>query len=252
MKKHGLQVLLSAAIVAGAARAAHAGTAVAASTQSVLKSHMQELYSAPMIPLWLCSLVLLTLIFERFAALRARRILDPGMIDEISELVGELRVEDAQERAGESGTLVGQAWKQGLHEFLLGGVKMEEALTNSCALALKPLKRNLQGIRTISVISPLLGLLGTVIGMVMVFDQVRLSLNPDKQLLSEGIMVALFTTVFGIIIAIPGIVCANYFSSRIAAFAETAEADIDRVRYKHAHALALRNGTVPKTAEDGA
>ncbi|NQT93564.1 MAG: MotA/TolQ/ExbB proton channel family protein [Lentisphaerae bacterium] len=242
MKTSRLQVGMFAAIAMATTTAARAGTA-AASTQNVLESHMRELYSAPMIPLWLCSLVLLTLILERFAALRARRILDPGMVDEISDLVGDLRVKDAQERAGQSKTMVGQAWKQGLHEFLLGGVKMEETLTNACALAFKPLKRNLQGIRTISVISPLLGLLGTVIGMVMVFDQVRLSLNPDKQLLSEGIMVALFTTVFGIVIAIPGIVCANFFSSRIAGFAESAEADIDRVRYRHAHALALRDGT---------
>lgn len=246
MKSTRLQAGVFAAIAIATSTAARAATAVTDASQNVLESHMKELYSAPMIPLWLCSVVLLTLIFERISALRARRILDPGMVDEISDMVGELRVEDAQARAGQSNTLVGQAWKQGLHEFLLGGVKMDEALTNACALTFKPLKRNLQGIRTISVISPLLGLLGTVIGMVMVFDQVRLSLNPDKQLLSEGIMVALFTTVFGIIIAIPGIVSANFFSSRIAGFAENVEADIDRVRYRHAHALALRDGTAPE------
>ena len=206
--------------------------------RSVLTSHLAELYSIPMIPLWLCSLVMLTLIFERFRALRAGKILDPQLSQSVVKLAADDNLQQAHEEASQSKTLVGQAWAQGLHEFLLGGVSLEEALTNSTVLAFKPLKRNLQGISTISVIAPLLGLLGTVIGMVLVFDEISVAQNPDKQKMAEGIMVALFTTVLGITIAVPGIVLGRYFASRLVAYAEVVEADIDRIRYRYAHALA--------------
>ncbi|MDA0840664.1 MAG: MotA/TolQ/ExbB proton channel family protein [Planctomycetota bacterium] len=204
----------------------------------VLTSNIEELYSLPMLPLWLCSLALLTLIFERFNALKASKVLDSSLAETLTKLAGEQKMEDAETASSKSDTMVGKAWSKGLHEFLLGGVDLEEALTNATALAFKPLSRNLQGITTISVISPLLGLLGTVIGMVMVFDQISVSLDPDKQLMAKGIMTALFTTIFGIMIAVPGIVCGRYFDSCIRRYAEFAEASIDEIRYAYLHAEA--------------
>jgi hypothetical protein len=146
----------------------------------VLTSHVEELHSIPMIPLWFCSVVMLTLIFDRFMALRARRVLDPALGRRVVELAGALRIREAREEARKSNTVVGRAWAQGLHEFLLGDVRIEEALTNATALAMKPLKRNLQGIATIAVIAPLLGLLGTVVGMVMVFDEIQRRPEPRQ------------------------------------------------------------------------
>ena len=197
---------------------------------------MAELYSIPMIPLWVCSVVMLALIFERFCSLRCGRIMDPKLAKQMITHAEKGDLQSAQDDASKSKTLVGKAWAQGLQEFHLGGVSLEEALTNATVLAFKPLKRNLQGINTIAVIAPLLGLLGTVIGMVLVFDEISVAQNPDKQKMAEGIMVALFTTVFGITIAVPGIVLGRFFHSRIVAFADNVEADIDRIRFGHAHA----------------
>ncbi len=205
---------------------------------SILSSHIEELYAVPMMPLWLCSFILLMLIFERAIALRASKTLDSKLVDEVLGHVGKLDVEAAHKTCEASRSVVGRAWAQGLHEFILGGVALEETLTNASSLALKPLKRNVQGITTISAIAPLLGLLGTVVGMVLVFDEIRISLNPDKQKMAEGIMIALFTTIFGIAIAIPGLIAGRYFTARIQRFAEIIEADIDRVRYRYLHAKA--------------
>ena len=202
---------------------------------NVLQSHLSELYTLPMIPLWICSIVLVMLIFERFRALRAARILDPALSLECAKLAGERDFESAQAACERSASLTGRAWAQGFQEFSLGDIALEDSLTNSTALAFRPLKKNISGISTIAVIAPLLGLLGTVAGMVLVFDELSISASPDKQAMSEGIMVALFTTVFGMLIAIPGIVAGRYFNGRVRSFAETVEADIERIRYQHLH-----------------
>lgn len=210
---------------------------------NVLQSHLSELYTLPMIPLWICSLVLVMLIFERFRALRAARILDPALSVECAKLVGERNFDEARVACEKSDTVTGRAWAQGFQEHSLGDIALEDALTNSTALAFRPLKRNISGISTIAVIAPLLGLLGTVAGMVLVFDELSISANPDKQAMSEGIMVALFTTVFGMLIAIPGIVAGRYFSGRVRSYAETVEADIERVRYQHLHSKSRKDTT---------
>lgn len=208
----------------------------AADNASVLSSHVEELYAVPMMPLWACSLVLAILIFERALALREANVLDGSLTQTVIDQAGKLDFESAQKHCEQSNTTVGRAWAQGLREFNLGGVALEETLTQASLLALKPLKRNIQAIGTIAAIAPLLGLLGTVVGMVLVFDEIRVSLNPDKQKMAEGIMIALFTTVFGIVIAIPGIIARRAFLSRVQRFSESIESDIDRVRYGYLHA----------------
>ena len=221
--------------------------------RGILTSHLSELYAWPMLPLWACSIVLIALVFERFGKLKATNILDHTLADEVAGLMAKLDVDGAYERAKKSDTVVGRAWAQGLHEFQLGGVPLGEALTNASVLAFKPLKRNLQAINTIAVIAPLIGLLGTVVGMVMVFDEISVAVSPDKQAMAEGIMVSLFTTVFGMIVAIPGIVAGRYFKARIVTFADGVEADIDRVRYRYAHASATKKAEddrIPPDFED--
>jgi len=210
---------------------------------NVLQSHIKELYTLPMIPLWICSIILIMLIFERFRALRAGSILSPALAVECTKLAASGDIAAAQEKCEKSGTLVGNAWAQGFQEFSLGDIALEDSLTNATALAFRPLRKNISAISTIAVIAPLLGLLGTVAGMVMVFDELSISATPDKQAMSEGIMVALFTTVFGMIIAIPGIVAGRFFISRTRSFAETVEADIEKIRYQHLHARAQRGNS---------
>ena len=218
------------------------GALAGGAAQTGARSKIMELFTIPMIPLWLCSIVLVALIFERAKALKAANVIDPDMVESVTDLVGKLRIDKAQKAAEDSGTVVGDAWSQGFKEFQLGGVPIQEALTNATALAFKPLKRNLQIMGTIAGIAPLLGLLGTIIGMIMVFDQISVAGGADKSKLAEGIMVALFTTAFGLIVAIPGIVFNRYFGSRVQGFAEKVEGDINRIKYRYSHARSKRGG----------
>ena len=128
---------------------------------------------------------------------------------------------------------------------------MAEALTNSSLLAFKPLKRNLQAISTSAAISPLLGLLGTVIGMIIAFAQIAATGGADKSKLADGIALALFTTAGGLIVAIPAIVSGRYFSGKLTGYAEQVEAAIDQVNYRYNHARARPDETPGKDVAGG-
>ncbi|NRA38653.1 MAG: MotA/TolQ/ExbB proton channel family protein [Planctomycetes bacterium] len=191
------------------------------------------IFGAGMWPIWLCSLVLIALIFERIKGLKREKIIDRSMIDAFTDHVARHEMDDAQALAQDSDTVVGKAWSQAVDEFNIGGVSVQDALTNKTVLAFKPLKRNLQAIATLGVISPLLGLLGTVSGMILVFQQISATGGADKSELAMGIGLALFTTAGGLIVSIPAIISGRFFNSRLIGYGEEIEDDIHRVSYRY-------------------
>ena len=207
-----------------------------------------QIFGPGMWPLWACSIALVALILERRKALKPHKIIDPAMIDRVADLVGELKLDDAQKLAADSPTVVGRAWGQALHEFSLGGTNLVETMTNSTVLAFKPLKRHLLALATLGVVSPLLGLLGTVLGMIIVFHQIAATGGADKAKLAGGIGLALFTTAGGLIVAIPAILSNRYFTSRLTSIAEQAEEGISRINYRYSHAVAVGQKTAATAA----
>jgi len=203
------------------------------------------LFHWPMLPLWLISVVLVALLFERLRALREGRIIDQTMIDDVTACMGDGDVAGARERAEASDTVLGKAWAQALHEFELGGVGLSDALMDATLLAFKPLKRNLTAITTVGVISPLFGLFATVIGIIISFGQMGAEGGADKAELAKAIGIALFGTAGGILLAIPAIVMGRWFHSRVVGFAERAEAAIHRLNYVFARS---KEGTVAAPA----
>lgn len=199
---------------------------------------IETIFSPGMWPIWICSIALVALLLERRRALRPSRITDPRMVDRVAELIGERKLAEAQQAAAESDTVLGRAWAQGLHEFELGGTSLAETLTASTAVAFAPLKRNLGGLATLGVISPLFGLLGTIVGMIIIFTQIAATGGADKAQLAGGIGLALFTTAGGLIVAIPAILGNRYFTGRLGAHVERAEEAINRINYRYSHAVA--------------
>lgn len=188
-----------------------------------------QIFSVGMLPLWLCSLVLLTIIIERVRSLRQKYILDPTLTEEIKSLIREGKIKEAHDRAKKSETIIGQAYERGFEDFSLDGGGLRECLTSAAILSFKPLKRNIGIINTIGVISPLLGLLGTVVGMIITFSQIASSGGAGKAELAGGISLAMFTTAGGLIVAIPAIIAGRFFASKLESFAEIAEYDIEHI-----------------------
>lgn len=209
---------------------------------------LDQVFGPGMWPIWICSILLVAFTLERRNALKPAKILDEAMVERVTQFVGELRLKEAEEDARRSPTVLGQAWAQALHEFSLGGIPLLEALTNSTLLAFKPLKKNLQAISTLAVLSPLLGLYGTVLGMVITFGQIAAVGGADKSKLASGIALALYTTVGGLTVAMPAIVIGRYFSSRLTALAEQAEAAIHRLNYRYHHAMAHPTSIAPESS----
>ena len=191
------------------------------------------IFGIGMWPIWICSFLLVALIFERIKGLKREKVIDRAMIDSFTDYISRHEIDKALSVAKESDTVVGRAWSQALEEFKLGGVSIQEALTNKSLLAFKPLKRNLQAIATLGVISPLFGLLGTISGMILTFQQISATGGADKSELAMGIGLALFTTAGGLIVAIPAIVSGRFFNSRLISYAEEIEDDIHRVTYRY-------------------
>ncbi len=190
-----------------------------------------QLFGVGMWPLWILSVVLVTLVFERKRSLRRETIIDDTVLDKCIEALGESDVDGAIEIAAASPARLCTAWAQGLMAFKRKREPIASALTTTSTLALKPLRRNVMAITTIGVVAPLLGLLGTVIGMIMTFGQIEATGGADKAALAGGISVALFTTAGGLVVAIPAIVAGRYFNNRIVNYAEEIELAINRADY---------------------
>lgn len=198
-------------------------------------------------PLWLCSVVLTAMVIDRARHLKASRILDPEMMAEVIDHLSRRDVAAAQQRAATSNSVIARAWEEALSEFSLGGISLMETLTQASVLALKPLKRNLQAISTIAAIAPLLGLLGTIVGIILAFSRIADTGGANKSQLAGAISLALFTTAGGILVAIPAIIAGRYFSAKLVTFAEQVEISINRAHQSYQHALA-RASTEPGAA----
>lgn len=168
-----------------------------------------------MIPLFLASIIALAVVIERAFFLRRRRILPPDLIQVVNS------IESAEELEK---VMVGFSRHQGPFLNILNTVlenrersrdEIKEVLTDRGRQEARLLERGLVILETIAGIAPLLGLLGTVLGMIKVFQVISEQGLGQTQSLSGGISEALLTTVIGLSIAIPTLVAYNYFSHKV-------------------------------------
>ena len=186
----------------------------------------------PIWPLLACSVLALALIFERFVALQRKRVAPPRLLDEaISVSSRGVPAPDVVDQLAQSSAL-GQVLAAGLRELAAHPSSDEAALRaalegagRSAALSLE---KYLNALATIASAAPLLGLFGTVIGMIEIFgsqggSQAVASGAGNPAQLAHGISVALYNTAFGLIIAIPALIFWRYFRSRVDAYLLTLE-----------------------------
>jgi biopolymer transport protein ExbB len=176
----------------------------------------------PIWPLLACSVVVLALIIERFMALRTDKVVPPKLLnDAIAVSMHQLPAADTVNKLEQSSAL-GRVMAAG---FRAVGSQPNAAITPREAIvdameeagrsAVHGLERFLPAIATIASAAPLLGLLGTVVGMIEIFGSQGGSANngTNPQQLAHGISVALYNTAFGLIIAIPALMFHRYFRS---------------------------------------
>jgi len=169
-----------------------------------------------MLPLLICSVLLISIVIERIWFLQKRLVSPEGLlrtfINHSKDQSITIQQQDSYVESSSLGELLVAAYRFKDKPRNIVEDKVEEASSN---VRMK-LERNLNMLGIIASISPLLGLLGTVVGMITVFANINLvdgSSNSD--LLASGISEALITTAFGLLVAVPGLIFYKYFSARV-------------------------------------
>ena len=200
----------------------------------------------PIWPLIACSILGLALVIERFVNLKTAKVAPPKLLDEAIAVSRQgLPTADVVNQL-EANSALGEVLASGMRALSSNPRCSEEELRNSMEGAGRKvtakLERYLPAIATIASAAPLLGLLGTVIGMIEIFGSQGGGVggggsNPAQ--LAQGISIALYNTAFGLIVAIPALIFWRYFRARVDDYLLKLELAADRMAR---HLLAMRNG----------
>lgn len=171
-----------------------------------------------MIPIVGCSMVLLVFVFERLVMLRRSRVIPRPFVKRFLEQLAEgaLDREKALELCEENKSPVAEVFAAAAKKWGRPAVEVEQAIIDAGERVTNGLRRYLRLFNGISTLSPLLGLLGTVTGMIAAFNVLaQASAMGRPELLAQGISEALITTAAGLMVAIPALAAYLYFVGRV-------------------------------------
>ncbi len=168
-----------------------------------------------MVPIGLCSLAGLAIVIERMVMLRRKRILDPSVVDLVEHFSESTAPETALEICRRARGPFARIVEEIIGARHLPDAQIIETLQATGRTQMGAMERGLTMLEIIGNVSPLLGLLGTVLGMVTVFSAISVEGVGNPRVLSDGISKALITTVAGLIVAIPAVALHSWLSSRV-------------------------------------
>lgn len=164
-----------------------------------------------MLPIILCSIVAFAIIAERFWSLQKKHVIPPNLVADVWVSFNDKSFDEAALVHLKQSSSLGRMLAAGLVNLQHDREIMKEAIEETGRHVVHELERFLNTLGTIASISPLLGLLGTVIGMIKVFSTITTAGVGDAGLLAGGISEALITTAAGLTVAIPSLMFYRYF-----------------------------------------
>jgi len=168
-----------------------------------------------MYPLALAYLLTAALIIERALNLRESRILNQNTVERVTDLVEAGRPERAIQACRDNPSIFTNIVVAGLEIAGKGEMRAKEAIEDAGRHETVKLKRYLNALGTIAAVAPLVGLLGTVTGMILVFRTIADTGGGQAAALSTGIFQALITTATGLSVAIPALIAHNFFQEKV-------------------------------------
>jgi len=167
-------------------------------------------------PILLCSVVALSLFLERLIRLGRVKIGGSGIVDGVSAHLKNGEDHRAYEVASQDGSPLGRILAQAMEVKDQGRETLETVLAHATETETRELSRYLQALATIGNITPLLGLLGTVLGMIKAFMVIQqMGGKVNAAVLAGGIWEAMLTTALGLAVALPTMVGHSYLSARV-------------------------------------
>ena len=170
-----------------------------------------------MIPIGVCSLAVLAVVFERVIVLRRRRVVPKGFADGLARHLGKGHREPALAYCREDGSPVARVFEAALSRMDQSPERVEKHMAAEGEQQVFLLRRRLRVLSVITAIAPLLGLVGTIFGMIRAFQTVSVSGEAlgKTELLAEGIYEAMITTAAGLLVAIPTLVLYHWLHAKV-------------------------------------
>ena len=168
-----------------------------------------------MFPILLCSIVAIAIVIERFWTLSATRISPKYVVAQVWTWLKNNQLDSTKLRELRLSSPLGQILAAGLLSSKHGRVAMIDSIEQTAAQVVHDMERYLNALGTIAAITPLLGLLGTVVGMIRVFSEIMLQGTGNANALAGGISEALITTAAGLTVAIPTYMSHRYFNRKV-------------------------------------
>jgi biopolymer transport protein ExbB len=168
-----------------------------------------------MIPILLCSVVVVAICIERLYTLNAKKISPPHLLATVWQQLKADQLDTAKLKTLKQSSPLGRILAAGLSNAYHGREVMKESIQEAASHVVHELERYLNTLGTIAAVTPLLGLLGTVMGMIKVFSEIMTQGTGNASVLAGGISEALITTAAGLSVAIPALVMHRYFVGRI-------------------------------------
>ena len=194
-----------------------------------------------MYPILLCSILALAIFLERLWALARRRVAPPRLLSEIERLLVQQRRDEAIGTCRASDSALGRILLAGLYEISAGRERMRESMRDRADQESGELERFIEALGTIASVSTLLGLLGTISGMIKIFSVISTQQMVNPPALAAGISEALITTFAGLSVAIPSLVAYKFLQARV-------DDDLRAIEHAAVRLLTLVDGS-PETRE---
>lgn len=182
-----------------------------------------------MLPIILSSIVAVGICVERYLALNPEKVAPRKLLNQVWSWMQHKQLDADKIRQLRSGSPLGQILAAGLANAKYGRDIMKENIEDVAAHVIHELERYLNALGTIAAVTPLLGLLGTVLGMIRVFSEIMVQGTGNAGVLAGGISEALITTASGLCVAIPAMIMHRYFLRRIDSIVVTMEQDAIRL-----------------------
>jgi biopolymer transport protein ExbB len=169
----------------------------------------------PIYILLVASIIALALILERLVVLRRNKIIPPHLLEEVVELYRARQVTPKVIAKLEDNSPLGRVLAAGLRNEKASREVMKESIQEAGRGVAHEMERFLNAIGTIASTAPLMGLFGTVVGMIEIFGATSSGGTTNPQELAHGISTALYNTAFGLVIAIPSLIFYRLFRAKV-------------------------------------
>jgi biopolymer transport protein ExbB len=166
-------------------------------------------------PLAFCLVLGIIVIIVKFISLTTKAVRTKKILKEVDELLTQQRIREALDLTRDTDAPAANILYAGLERHEEGTDRVMKAIENQGLIEMSKLEKGLVILATLTNVAPLLGFLGTVIGMIIAFQSIEAAGEVEATLVAGGIKVALLTTAIGLMIAIPVSIGHNYFVSRI-------------------------------------